>query len=283
MVVRWIVGNWLRQQVHAKVTEAVTEAARRSAEQGLPEEVARCDIGVLCALGVEASALVDRLENVVSLQGQGFTVHTGVIHQHRIVVVRSGPGQSAAAQATSALIAGHRPPWIISAGFAGGLRDELSRDDFVMPGALVNEGGDVLRVDLQLGTQSESAPRVHGGRLLMVDRIVSTPQEKRDLGRRHDAVAVDMESYAVAEVCQREKVRFLAVRAVSDAVDERLPPDLEKLMKPQSLARRAGAVTGAVVRRPGSVKDLWKLKTSAWQTADRLGQFLTGVLEQLPE
>ncbi|MEX0939253.1 MAG: hypothetical protein WDZ59_15430 [Pirellulales bacterium] len=283
MVVRWIVGNWLRQQVHAKVTEAVTEAARRSAEQGDAEDVGRCDIGVLCALGVEAGALVDRLENVVSLQGQGFTVHTGVLHQHRIVVVRSGPGQGAASQATSALVAGHRPRWIISAGFAGGLRDELARDDFVMPSALVNEGGKVLRVDLQLGSQSESTPRVHGGRLLTVDRIVATPQEKRDLGRKHDAVAVDMESYAVAEVCQREKVRFLAVRAISDAVDERLPPDLEKLMKPQSLAHRAGAVTGTLVRRPGSVKDMWKLKTSAWQTADRLGQFLTGVLQQLPE
>ena len=90
-----------------------------------------------------------------------------------------------------------------------------------------------------------------------------------------------MESFAVAEVCRARHVRFLAVRVINDAVDDELPRDVEHLLDQKTHAGRFGAVTGAVWRRPGSVKDLWKLRERATSASTRLGKFLVGMMEQL--
>ena len=88
------------------------------------------------------------------------------------------------------------------------------------------------------------------GCLLTVDRLVCRPQEKRALGQKHAALAADMETMAVAEVCRRRETPFLAVRLISDAADDDLSRDVEKLLaQPNGPARLAAAV-GSILRRP---------------------------------
>ncbi len=91
-----------------------------------------------------------------------------------------------------------------------------------------------------------------------------------------------MESIAVAEVCRDARARFLAVRAISDAVDEPLPEDIDYLVKRRSTAGRLGAAAGAILRRPSSIKDMWQLKEDALVASERLANFLAGVIAQLP-
>jgi nucleoside phosphorylase len=73
---------------------------------------------------------------------------------------------------------------------------------------------------------------VHSPRIVTVDHIVSDPAEKRRLGASHDAV--DMESAAVEEVCAAAGIPFLAVRAVSDAVDTAISSALVRLLSEAS-------------------------------------------------
>jgi adenosylhomocysteine nucleosidase len=119
------------------------------------------------------------------------------------------------------------------------------------------------------------------GGLLTVDRIARHAAEKRALGEAHPGLAVDMESLAVAEVCSREKIRFLAIRVISDPVDQELPRDVDRLVQRKTLAGRLGAATRAIIRRPSTIKDLWQLKEDALVASDRLGAFLTGIVGQL--
>jgi hypothetical protein len=44
-----------------------------------------------------------------------------------------------------------------------------------------------------------------------------------------------------------------------------------------------GAVAGALLNRPSSVKDMWNLYEEAQRGSARLGKFLTGVAQQLGE
>jgi adenosylhomocysteine nucleosidase len=90
-----------------------------------------------------------------------------------------------------------------------------------------------------------------------------------------------METAAIAAVCRQEKTRFLSVRVISDAVDDELPPEIEKLMASKSFARQLGAAAGAIFKRPSSIKDMWKLREDAVRLSDRLATFLSGVVEQL--
>ena len=178
---------------------------------------------------------------------------------------------------TQALIRGHKPDWVISAGFAGSLRENLRRGDIVMADEILDVSGRRLSIDLK----AEAAAGVHVGRLLTVDKIIRDPAEKRSLGEIHQALAVDMESWAVGEVCRQDKVRFLAIRVVSDTIDDLLPEDLDRLIAQPTTARLLGSVAGTLMRRPSSIKDMWRLREEARVASDRLATFLGGVVERL--
>ncbi len=122
---------------------------------------------------------------------------------------------------------------------------------------------------------------LHVGPLLTVAKPVLKANQKRELGLQYNALAVDMETLGVAEICRQEKQRFLAVRVISDAVDEELPADIERLINKKTVARRIGAAAGSLVRRPSAAKDLWRLRGNAMECSRRLATFLEGVMEQL--
>jgi adenosylhomocysteine nucleosidase len=239
-------------------------------------------VGIVFALGMEAGGLVDRLAGVIATEGAGFVAREGGLNGRRVVLVEAGAGREAATRATEVLLAGHRPRWVISAGFAGGLAPGLRQGDILMPDRLADMSGRQLEVDFRIDPATlASNPRLHVGRLLTVDRVIGGAEEKALLGQQYSALAVDMESLAVADVCRRERVRFLAVRVISDAVDERLPPEVDNLVRQKSRAGRIGAVSVALWRRPSSIKDLWKLREDALLASERLGHFLAGVIPQL--
>ncbi len=65
------------------------------------------------------------------------------------------------------------------------------------------------------------APRLHRGLIVSGDRFVSTAAESDALRRAlPDALAVEMEGAAVAQVCHDYGVPFAAVRTISDRADD---------------------------------------------------------------
>ncbi len=284
-----LLRNWLLGQAQQRMREAAAQAANQAAddaksaeEQGPGEDAPRpvCHVGLVFALSIEAGALVDKLSGAIGTHGADFVAREGGLGGRRLVLVESGVGRERAARATEALIAGHQPRWVISAGFAGGLDNRLKQGDMLLADTIVDTQNRELSLDLGLG---EPGPRVHVGRLLTVDKVIRDPEQKRALGQRHNALAVDMETMGVAEACQREKVRFLSVRVIIDEVDRTLPRDIDVLVNKESTAGRLGAAAGAIFRRPSSVKDMWQLKEDALVASDRLAKFLAGVVGQLPK
>lgn len=63
--------------------------------------------------------------------------------------------------------------------------------------------------------------------LLCVSEMADTPQKKRDFHRQSGAVAVDMESAAVAKQALQRGEHFLWLRAISDGLEENLPIELK--------------------------------------------------------
>ena len=110
--------------------------------------------------------------------------------------------------------------------------------------------------------------------LLTVDRAVRLPSDKRKLFEQYGAAAVDMETFAVAEVCRRMDVPFSSIRVISDTADDELPRDVENLLEQKSGAARLGAAVGAVWRRPASLKDMYQLRENALVASDRLARFI---------
>ena len=92
---------------------------------------------------------------------------------------------------------------------------------------------DWLNIDLH-------AASVHHGLIVSGDRFVATTNESHDLRQRlPDALAVEMECAAIAQVCHDYGVPLAAVRAISDRADDAAHVDFSRFI--QSIASRYSA------------------------------------------
>jgi hypothetical protein len=68
---------------------------------------------------------------------------------------------------------------------------------------------------------------------------------------------------------------------VSDAVDDQLPREVERLSRQKTRAAQLGAALGAFLDRPGALKDMYRLKENALAASDRLAKFLAALIAHL--
>jgi adenosylhomocysteine nucleosidase len=294
MWLRWVVSNLLNEMAEERVQHAVTRAKHlvktvRAPQPGhdtqpIASPPPAPEVVLLFAMGLESGGLVDRMTNLVTTECPAFVEHTGLLDGRPVMIAESGVGREAAVQATEDLIKIHHPQWIVSTGFAGALVPDLQCGHILMADSLIDSHRQPLEVGFRIDPQTiEAIPSLHVGRLLTVDQLFRRRDEKEQLAVEFDAVACDMETIAVAQVCHRRQVRFLSVRIISDGLDDRLPPEVEHMLDQHSLAGKLGAATRAAFRRPGSLKDMWKLREIAHRASNRLANFLVGVIPQLHE
>ena len=313
MLLRWLVNQYLsnpslrdaaQERVREVVSDVLTERPPRKlaagpgatagspgATAGLPssagtgaadDEFLACDIAFIFALGIESGGLVDCLKGDETSRNKHGIERAGKLDGREVVIVESGVGAAAAARATKAAIEFYQPKWVVSAGFAGALHENLRRGHVLMADTVSRESGEQLSVGIKLDPQVLASTKgLHVGRLLTVDRLIRHPAERRSLHEQTAALACDMETFAVAEACRDAGTRLLSVRIISDAVDDELPRELEHLLSQKTLAGKIGAAAGAVMHRWGAAKDLWKLREDALKASDRLAKFLRGTIGQL--
>ncbi len=282
-----LLRGWLMYAGKEQVMQAASQAARqymqnRSGNAGSDAGFPPAEVGVVFALPQEMGCFEDRLTDSVRGSGNKLTVLRGMLQGHSVVAVQSGVGQEAAAHATEALIRGHHPPLVISAGFCGGLHPQLKRNHVLLANEVLDLDGGTQAIGLKITGEAAELATLHVGKLLTVKGIVRTAEEKQALAARHGAVAVDMETAAVLAVCTRLETPMLAVRVVSDTSSETLPPEVYNLVKQKSTSGQLGAAFGALFRRPGSIKDMYQLKENALLAADALAKFLENVILELP-
>jgi adenosylhomocysteine nucleosidase len=248
---------------------------------GLAPPPAPADVGIVAALSIEVGPLLEAFAHVRNYASERHRVVEGRCGGKLVALIVAGPGRRAARRGAELLLAGHRPSWVVSAGFGGALDPTLVRNDVVFATEVVDPEGHRLAIDLAPPRDDTPGRRLRAGRVATVDAIVRTAAEKAALRERTGADVVDMETSAVAALCGERAVRFLAIRVVSDEARIDLPPEVLSILG-RSGGYRLGAAVGAIVRRPSSLKDLWTLREHAHEAADRLAEVVPGVIAQLP-
>jgi adenosylhomocysteine nucleosidase len=237
------------------------------------------DVGIVAALPIEVGPFLSALRDVRKYASGRLTIQEGVLKDRLVALVVAGPGRVAAARGGNLLVAGHRPRWLVSAGFAGALSPELSRCDVLLPDEIVEPGGEIIRVDVGVNTDPGGAA-VRSGRLVTMDAIVRTAAEKAALRESSGAICVDMETSAVARLAAERGLRFLGARVISDDAGADLPPEILSIVGPTG-GYRVGAAVGAIWKRPSAVKEMLRLREHAHQAAERLARALRGLIPQL--
>lgn len=172
--------------------------------------------GIVSALPAEARTLTRRRLVV----GEPVGLPAGAL------VLVCGMGPKRARQAAKALLnsgAGSLVSW----GAAGGLDPALAPGDLVLPEAVLSPTGLTFQAEAawldRLRGRAKSVVRTCEGTLAGSTQALAKPEEKARVFRQTRAAAVDMESFAIAEVAREQGIPFLAIRAVADAAETELP------------------------------------------------------------
>lgn len=142
----------------------------------------------------------------------------GRLGGEEIRVVHLGVGPEAAAEKAARLLAETRPRLLVCAGFAGGLDPRLVTGDLV-----IAENFSSPELIANCRPQTAETRGCFVGKLVSRDAPVESIVDKAALARETGALAVDMETAAVAEACRVAGVPLLAVRVISDPASVPLP------------------------------------------------------------
>jgi len=180
----------------------------------------------------------------------GYTGHAGSIE---LVAAKTGIGTARAAQATTRLLDGSQVDHVMVVGIAGGMGTSKV-GDLIFPEVVVDkESGAEYRPSPLGDVQSR-------GRLVTHDDFDMKPAECAALVAA-GFVAVDMETAAVAGVCQQRGVRWSAVRAISDLVGV-TPGDVIGLANPDGTPN-VGASIRYLLTKPWRIPKLVRLGLDA--------------------
>ena len=112
-----------------------------------------------------------------------------------------------------------KPRMVISSGFAGATRSLLEPGDFVLSTNYTD--ADIAEFLSRQKIFDAAGP------FFQVQQVASAAA-KWSLNRSGGAVAVDMESEAIADLCRRRAIPLVTARMISDAIDEAIPAIFSK-------------------------------------------------------
>jgi adenosylhomocysteine nucleosidase len=172
----------------------------------------------------------------------------------------SGIGCAAAGAAARALIDA-RVAALMTFGLAGGLDPALNVGSVVLPEVVISQGGARYVTSApwrqRLMAALNASCAIRAGALLTSPAALKTPAEKAAAFRDSGAVAVDMESVAVAEVAAVYQLPFIAVRVIVDTAADTLPPAVVAASREGGV--RIGRLLAGLVLAPGDIAALIRL------------------------
>ena len=193
-----------------------------------------------------------------------------------VVLAANGPGPKLAGRATEIVRKHQELRGLVSTGFCGALDPALEPCDIFVAKEVItlsHDGKGAVSQSLAYARGSVMGGSVRTGKLLSIDRVVSTAAEKADL-RQTGADAVEMEAAAVALKAAEWKLPFYCVRVVTDTSVEGFPLDFNRLRDADGRFSRT-RIMAAALRRPGSVlPELLKLNKRCKDASQALGDFI---------
>lgn len=194
-----------------------------------------------------------------------------------INIIETGIGPVQASNAASTTVSCLLPHVMIVTGYAGALGPEgvgaliiaTEVHDWTAERGHAPEMSHALLVEGAKTAARKAGLGWSQGAVLTVARVAWRATEKQTLGEASGALAVDMETAAVAKVANAAGIPFVAVRAISDKVGEDLPLDFSRCFGPYGVVH---AII-EIIRHPFILKGLYRMKRQAEVASESLASF----------
>lgn len=212
-------------------------------------------IAFICAMPMELRPLT-RLLSLQSGPIGELRCRAGKLGDHRVIAMVTGMGTRLAAEKTALLLDATPVGRVVVVGITGGMDERVPIGSMVLPAVVV---------DAATGTEHRPAPLGDGspsGTMWTSDQLITGPEAIAGL-RSRGVVALDMETAAVAGVCESRHIPWSVFRAISDRVtDGTLDEEVLHLSHPDgTLNGRAAA--RYLLKHPGRLPGMVGLARGA--------------------
>jgi adenosylhomocysteine nucleosidase len=213
-------------------------------------------IAIVAAMHEELQALLEHMPDEAPVRCAGREFWVGHLEGREVVAVLSRIGKVATATTATVLLTQFDVGRIVFTGTAGGLGDGVRVGDVVVADELLQHDMDASplfpRHEIPLYGRARFAAdaamsdalaraaaaalgaegsRVHRGLMVSGDRFISGLRENDALRERFpDALAVEMEGAALAQVCHDFGTPFAVVRTISDRADDTAHVDFNRFV-----------------------------------------------------
>lgn len=202
-------------------------------------------IGIVCGLASEA-----KIARRASPPGMAVTIRVSGASSHQAYV----DAKALAAQSLDVLV---------SFGVAGGLDDRYRPGTIVFGSSVQAPDGTIVQASEAVAERLSIAASAAGlkterGKFVGVDYIVNDTAQKRRLAEQTGAIAIDMESHAVAKAAIEDGVSFAILRTIADPADHAIPQAALAMIGPSGRVKPFHAAK-AILGRPQDLPKLIQL------------------------
>ena len=198
-------------------------------------------IAIIGAMPEEIAELLKLLENKQDIKSTAFTLYSGVLEQHQVLIAQCGIGKVNAAALTQLMLMQGAKKVIVT-GVAGAVDPDLKVGDIVISDDAVQHDVDVTGLGYKVGEvpgetlnyladkhlqtlaldSARSLEEINSvvGRIASGDQFIYDPEVARWLHKTFQASCAEMEGASVAQVCSKWSVPFVIIRSISDTANQ---------------------------------------------------------------
>ena len=169
-------------------------------------------IAFVFAMPIELAPLTHAF-SLTETQVGGGTMHEGTADGHEIVAIVTGMGTELATAGTKRLLDAVPIRWVLVVGITGALENETPIGTLVSPEIVVNS---------ETGREFRPAPLAEGtpaGKMWTTNGLTTQHADLAAL-RAQGVVSLDMETAAIAELCEARGIPWSVFRVISDRASD---------------------------------------------------------------
>jgi adenosylhomocysteine nucleosidase len=243
-------------------------------------------IALLCAIPQERRPILRRLCRPIRGQLHDLPIWSSTSSDLQVTLVETGIGITRAAEAAKKIIKFASPDIVISTGFCGTVKPGLRRGDIVLAERILQYRSELHSSAVTLDKillEILSPPgkiNFHFGTFITVPEMVAKCRIAAQLDDQNTNPVIEMESLAVAEVCNYRDIPFAAIRVVSDTADNDPQPVCSKIFAADMKVSMI-KILSTVMTAPLTTRKLLQMHVDAEAAGRSLAKAIALSLERL--
>lgn len=233
-------------------------------------------LAFVCAMPMEVVPLVEKL-SLTDTQFGDLRAHVGTVEGRDVVAIVTGMGTKLAREGLERLLDAVDVERVLVVGITGALENDTPIGTLVWPELVVNSATGAEHRPDRLGVED----RRPLGIMWTTDVLITGADDLAAL-RARGVVSLDMETAAIAEVCEARSVPWSVFRVISDrASDGSVNEEVFKLSNQDGTPNPAN-IAKFVLRHPGQLPQMARMGKQAKLATERAADAAIAACRLLP-